>query len=391
MVSVNIVEEKLPMPYAQGRTYNDADSHIMETSDWLAGYIDPRLRDRLPPPDFARTGRMADAIGKTRDAAHWASVDLEANLMNLKGWDAYGANDPAERTRALDMLGFDCQLVFASIAPGQFWGSFAQREHDTELLYGGARALNRAMVEFCANDRRLLPVGFVPLDVPELAEREIEEAVRLGCRTIWIPAGPAGDKSPSHPALDGVWARLQDANMPFMLHIGAGQLPIDAAYRNNGIESRDFLGGGENLRARDFMLMHAPSEIFLTAMVLDGTFEKFPRLRGGCIEQGAMWVIPWLKRLDAAQNSFVRTEPALALPMRASEYARRNLRFTPFPTEPVGWMIEQAGADLFMFSSDYPHIEGGRNPLKRFETSMPDTGEEAKDKFYARNFTDLMG
>lgn len=378
------------MPYAEGRIYNDADSHIMETRDWLASYIDPSLRDRLPAPDFARTGRMADAIGKTRDAAHWKAANLEANLMNLKGWDAYGATDPDERTRALDMLGFNSQLVFASIAPGQFWGSFAQREHDAELLYGGARALNRAMVEFCAHDKRLIPVGFVPLDVPERAEQEIEEAVRLGCRTVWIPAGPAGERSPTHPDLDGVWARLQDANMPFMTHIGAGQIPIEAAYLNNGLKTTDFLGGGETVRAKDFMLMHAPSELFLSALVLDGTFEKFPRLRGGCIEQGAMWVIPWLKRLDAAQEAFVRTEPALALPLRASEYARRNLRFTPFPTEPVGWMIEQAGSELFLFSSDYPHIEGGRNPLKRFESTMKDIDEDAKDRFYARNFAELM-
>jgi uncharacterized protein len=383
------------MPYAEGRTYNDADSHIMETSDWLAGYMDPKLRDRLPPPDFKVSGRMADAIGKTRDAAHWASVNLEANLMNLKGWDAYGSIDPAERTRALDMLGFNCQLVFASFAPSQFWGTFSQRKRatvkaDADLMYGGARALNRAIADFCAHDKRLLAVGFVPLDVPELAAREIEEAIRLGCRTVWIPATAAGDKSPTHPALDGVWARLQDANMPFMLHIGAGQIPIEPAWLNNGLKATDFLGGGETVHAKDFMLMHTPSELFLSAMVLDGTLEKFPRLRGGCIEQGAMWVVPWLKRLDAAQESFVRTEPALALPMRASEYARRQLRFTAFPTEPLGWMIEQAGPELFLFSSDYPHIEGGRNPLKRFESAMPNTDEDAKDKFYARNFADMM-
>jgi len=54
-------------------------------------------------------------------------------------------------------------------------------------------------------------------------------------------------------------------------------------------------------------------------------------------------------------------------------------------------MIEQAGDDLFLFSSDYPHIEGGRNPLKRFETSMPTTSEAAKERFYARNFVDLVG
>jgi hypothetical protein len=25
------------MPYAEGRVYYDADSHLMQTSDWLAG------------------------------------------------------------------------------------------------------------------------------------------------------------------------------------------------------------------------------------------------------------------------------------------------------------------------------------------------------------------
>ena len=59
------------------------------------------------------------------------------------------------------------------------------------------------------------------------------------------------------------------------------------------------------------MVLHHPPETFLACMVLDGVFEKFPRLRGGCIEQGALWVVPWLRRLDIAQETFQRTEPAL--------------------------------------------------------------------------------
>ena len=47
--------------------------------------------------------------------------------------------------------------------------------------------------------------------------------------------------------------------------------------------------------------------------------------------------------------------------------------------------------ELFLFSTDYPHIEGGRNPLKRFEASMPGISEDAKERFYAQNFVDLMG
>ncbi|MBI3249198.1 MAG: amidohydrolase family protein [Deltaproteobacteria bacterium] len=379
------------MPYAEGRTYHDADSHLMETHDWLTLYADPHVRERMLPPYFGAAGRMVEALGKKRDADHWAAVNIEANLLNLKGWDALGATDPAERTRALDMLGFDRQLVFPSVALSQFWGLFGQRQRDLDLLYGGARALNRAMVDFCAHDKRLLPVGFVPLDVPALAEQEIEEAIRLGCRGIWIPATPPGDKSPTHPDFNGVWARFQDANVPFLLHVGADPREVPVAYVNNGRPTTDFLGGGESIRAKDYLVLHTASEIFLGAMVLDGIFEQFPRLRGGCIEEGAMWVVSWLKRLDIAQETFVRTEPTLALPMRASEYVHRQLRFTPHPTEPVGWMVEQAGDDLFMFSSDYPHIEGGRHPLKRFETAMPSVGEPAKERFYAQNFVDLVG
>ena len=139
------------------------------------------------------------------------------------------------------------------------------------------------------------------------------------------------------------------------------------------------------------MALHNAPEIFLSCMVLDGLFEQFPKLRGGCIEQGALWVPAWLKRLDIAQQTFAKTEPALRLPLKASDYVRRQLKFTPFPTEPVGWLIEQAGEELFLFSSDYPHPEGGRDPLGRFEGSMPAISDAAKEKFYASNYAEMMG
>jgi hypothetical protein len=41
-----------------------------------------RFRKILPTPDFARTGRMADAIGKRHD---WTTIDLEESIMQLKG------------------------------------------------------------------------------------------------------------------------------------------------------------------------------------------------------------------------------------------------------------------------------------------------------------------
>ncbi|MDQ3146065.1 MAG: hypothetical protein M3R01_03880 [Actinomycetota bacterium] len=37
------------MPYATGRVYYDADSHVMETSDWLEQHAEPGIRERLRP------------------------------------------------------------------------------------------------------------------------------------------------------------------------------------------------------------------------------------------------------------------------------------------------------------------------------------------------------
>src|SRR6266851_3588424 len=96
------------MPYAEGRIYNDADAHIMEPANWLHDYADAKTRALLKPLDLSVAGKMADHAAKGKHAAsHWDAVAIEKNLMFLKGWEALGAFDPVERTRALDLLGFN--------------------------------------------------------------------------------------------------------------------------------------------------------------------------------------------------------------------------------------------------------------------------------------------
>ena len=376
------------MPYASGRSFCDADSHLMELGDWLRPYADPHIREKLRPLYLGGAGKLADQAvdaAAARRGDPEAARALEANLMGAKGWGALGAFDPAERSRALDLLGFEKQLVFSTFAATQFGGD------DLELLYGGARAHNRAMADFCSADKRLIAVGTAPWGDPQQTVREAEEAIRTGCGAILLSSAPGGDRSPTHPDYHGLWALLQEANVPFMLHIGGGGRPLRRAFHNNGRKVTDWLGGGENIRSKDFMVVHNPPETFLSCLVLDGIFETFPRLRGGCIEQGALWVPAWLRRLDIAQETFSKTEPTLRLPKRPSEYVHGHVWFTPFPTEPVGWLVEQAGEDLFLFSSDYPHPEGGRDPVKRFEQSLAGAGPAALDKFYSENFTAMMG
>ena len=103
------------------------------------------------------------------------------------------------------------------------------------------------------------------------------------------------------------------------------------------------------------------------------------------IEQGAIWVPSWMRQMESAFEAFARHEERLrALSMRPSDYVRRQVRFTPYPTEDVGWIIEQAGPEVCLFSSDYPHVEGGRRPIERFEASLGDASDEVRQALLLR-------
>jgi predicted TIM-barrel fold metal-dependent hydrolase len=379
------------MAYAGGRVINDADSHIMESLDWLADHAEPQLRDRLGSMRLEAGGSGAAkaierALARQKDAA--ATAEIASNVVaGPKGWAAYGALDPGERSKALDDLGFARQLVFTTFAGSQFLPS-----PDLDVKYGGARALNRAMAAFCAGDKRLIGVGVVPLDDPARAVEEIDLAIAAGCGAMWIPAAPAGDRSPGHPDLDPVWARLAEAGVPFVLHVGAATPMLPAAYHKNGHpRPKDWLGGGENLRAKDYLALSFAPQNFLCALALDGVFERFAALRGGVIELGAGWVPDFLRRLDQAWKGWRKTDPVVAsLSAPASEFIRRAVRFTPYATEDAGAIIRDGGPELFLFSSDFPHPEGTRNPIERFEASFAGLGEEVQDRFFRRNFETLF-
>jgi uncharacterized protein len=381
------------MTYAANRFCCDADSHIMETRDWIANFADPLVRAKLPEMSLLKSGTKSfaiihDAVSKQRERAARGAPAVDV-VKGLKGWSAPGAFDAAERKAALDDLGFQRQLVFSTFSATQYL-----HHDDMDIRYGGIRAHNRAMSAFCGNDARLIAAGQLSLADPVRCVAEMSEGVRLGCGAFWIPGMPVGDKSPGHPDFDPVWQAFCDLNVPFLLHVGPNSPTKIASYEHNGRPSpKDITGaeGGENLRVRDFMLLSIGPQQFLTALVFDGVFARFPRLRGGVIELGAGWVPEYLRSLDLSQRIFKRTDPSVeALPLKASEYIRRAVKFTPFPGEDAGRLIRDAGAELFMFSSDYPHPEGTDDPIGRFERTFNGISEEAKSKFYSENFQEMF-
>jgi len=383
------------MAYAPAhRDFYDADSHIMELPTFLLDYADPELRDKIPPVNYSASivtdEEVAEIVarGGKHTAEHVAAqIALGDRLIeSSKEIQALGAFDANERTTALDLLGFKKQLVFATHSVAVPFSPSSKMGHD--VRYGSARAHNRAMGDFCRNDARLLGVGVVPLDDPDLAIAELEHAIRQNLKAVWLPHRPCGDKAPGHVAFDPFWARLAEARVPFVLHVGGAPLQLNKAWSNNGrAPTKDWLGGGENVRSKDIAVLHEGPETFLSMMVIDGVFERFPTLRGASVELGAGWVPSLLVRLDWVAQHWGKADKNLAsFERKPSEQLTEQCAFTPYVFEDVGSLIDQSNADLYLFSSDYPHIEGGRNPIARFEKSLGERSAAIRDKFYAENF-----
>ena len=380
------------MPYVEDRVVHDADSHLMEMYDCLDPWFDPRLRAAFHDlPIYQHKvgdGRWAQAARRKQADANFRAGDAE-NILLRKNYEALGAFDREDRPKAVDLLGFSSQLVFTTFCLGNFG---LDNGPDVDLAYAAAQAHNRMMTDFCAIDRRLLATAYVPLSDFQRARATAEEAIRLGAKALLIPSSCPPTHSPSHIGLDPVWALAQEAGIPILFHVG-GEDKLQAGYFENGLPRvKDFHGGEENFTSISFMAIPGSVMQTLAAMIIDGVMDRFPRLKFGAIELGASWLPGWMRFMDSAHAAFYKNEERLhRLSARPSEIVQRQVRVTPYPHEDAGWLIRESGDAVCLFSSDFPHVEGGRNPLKRFGDSLVGTPAAAAERFYSANFVDLMG
>ena len=380
------------MSYATGRIYLDADSHLMERPDFLRDYATSDIKNRLSPINGGPQDKNnIDWLTVVSQPGHPPEKVAEMRAMGAdliagpKGYLALGAFNADERIHALDQLGFNQQLVFATFSP-----LHALQEKDVNLKYGAAAAHNRAMADFCRSDPRLLGVGIVPLDDPNRAIAELNKLIELDLRATWVAHDDCGGRSPGHNDFDPFWAALAEAGVPFVLHVGGKNLQLDTAWMNTGRPTpTDWLGGGENVRSKDATVMHQPPETFISMMIMDGVFARHPKLRGAAVELGAGWVPEMLRRLDDITKVYSRVDESIRFDRKPSEQLTQQMGFTPFPHENVARLIDDSNSELYLFSSDYPHVEGGRDPLKKFGGYLADRPEEVQSKFYAENFLRL--
>ena len=380
------------MAYVNGRLVHDADSHLMELQDCLDPYFEKRLLARFHahPGYQSRTSKAKRPGQSAQDHAEpQFRAGVDANILLRKNYEAHGSFLRTDRPHAVDLLGFASQLVFTTFCLGNFG---LDQGDDMELCYAAASAHNRMMTDFCAIDARLLATAYVPMEDFERSFAVAREAIGLGAKALMIPSLCPQRHSPSHIGFDRLWALAQEAGLPILFHVG-GEEKMNPVYKENGLPPvPDFHGGDDNFTSVSYMPIPQAVMQTLATLIFDGVFDRFPALKWGAIELGANWVPSWMRAMDSAAHAFTKNEERLRkLSAKPSEIVRRQLRVAPYPHEDAGWIIRNAGEEICLFSSDYPHIEGGRAPLKRFDESLAGSTPNAIRRFYSENFIDLMG
>lgn len=331
---------------------------------------------------------------------HWASEEFKRDraanrdqLWSIKGLPALGAYDAAERLEAMNLMGVRKQLLFPNT------GGLEGRVHSDAARVVCSRYNDYAIDFTRKTGNRAVAAVQMNMEDAEWAIGELERVLKLGAKCVNLPCNaPPGGVAPSHSKWDPFWARLQEANVPAVLHLACGGL---ISSRDNG----DFMfpqhawgeaetlrnkpamrGGGEEAISPYFMLVaHMGAEVYLQTMIMGKIFDRFPRLRFGIIESSAAWVGPCVERMDL-WSTFMN-KVGVKYETKPSDVMRRNVRVTPFWHEDLPQIIARYGLEeCWVFSTDYPHLEGSRDPIGKFSAHLDKVGKPGYDrKFFVDN------
>jgi predicted TIM-barrel fold metal-dependent hydrolase len=235
---------------------------------------------------------------------------------------------------------------------------------------------------------RIFTTPVMNLSIPELAVQELEWVLERGAKTVLVrPAPVAGwnaTRSPFLPDNDAFWARIQDANIPVMLHSS------DSGYQRH---SNEWLGVRDEylpFKPDVFSLMSTKSRPILDSLysaVGHGMLSRFPGVRLASIENGSSWIsILRYNLLDAYGK----------LPQEFAEHPldtlARALWIAPYWEDPMEPLVESVGVEHVLFNSDWPHPEGLADPNSYIgfakEANISDGDIE---KIMGTNMFDLMG
>jgi predicted TIM-barrel fold metal-dependent hydrolase len=376
MTTLTAQVESLALPPGIIGQAFDADNHYYEATDAFTRHIEPAMAKRamqwaevngrqrllvggqinrfIPNPLFdpvAKPGSL-DEYFRGRNPQHKDMRALFGELEPIR--PEYRSRDA--RLAVMDAQGLAGCFLFPTLAVGME----ESLSHDLPALVAAFSAFNRWLDEdwgFSYRER-IFAAPLITLADLDAAVAELEWALEHDARVICLKGGPiqtsTGRTSPGDPRFDPFWARVNEAGVTVGIHSG------DAGY-SRYLDDWEPTGSFEAFRhtpLRQVLSADRPPYETMAALICQGVFDRFPRVRVASIEAGAQWVPILAKKLHKAfgQNpAGFASDPV--------ETLRSHIWVAPFYEDDLAELHQVLGLDQLLFGSDWPHAEGLSEPL----------------------------
>ena len=335
-----------------------ADSHVGETTE---------LRDRLPEefrhlmplvvpsPDQDLTVYMGDKIIE-RPREEPSAADRELEFRD----DPSLGTDLDRRRRDMTREGVDAQVIFPNVAL-DCGGATAPLAY-SQLF---ARAYNDYVFEtFEPARERFKPAAMVCVDDIDEAIKESRRCIDRGFATIFLPC-----VVPWQPywldVYEPLWSLVEEAGIPLTFHVFAGNLAFGGEYADVADLSDERLASAKKHGTHRRSVAPEKFETVvgmaagmnpIVELTGSGVLERHPDLRFVVTEGECGWLAWVLQAMDQmqARRHLYREK----LPMRASDYFRRQGYITITDDDVALRALEATDARRLLWGNDYPHDEG---------------------------------
>ncbi len=390
-------ETKLPYPVF------DADNHFYDAPDAITRHLEPEFADRGAiavdyRPGIADQHRERIAQETREEFPVPGSHTYKANPLRIE--------DPEERARVvesfrrmapafqsrdnrlevMDVQGLRAVLMFPTGVGVSVSNEFLD---DPLANAANVRAHNRWVQDdwgFNYRDRILTPAN-VPIADVDLMVAELERTLDEGARAVLLPPGPLNGRSPADPYFDPFWARIAESGARVVVHLNYTQYQRAGAEFGYDPDTHYFDG----FDAFQWFSYWGDRPIMETvaAMIFHNLFTRFPDLRIGIIEHGAVWVPYAVRKMD---HGFMmgRESRYGTLGQRPSDVFREHFVVAPYPEENVARILDVLTPDQLVFGSDFPHPEGLPDPVTYVE-QLRDLSDDDQRKIMSTNLAAFLG
>ncbi len=273
-----------------------------------------------------------------------------------------GSDYELMRTQHLDPNGIEFGMLVALSKSGM-------EERNQDFAKALATATNDWQVEaWVKKDARLRAGIVVTAEDPQAAVAEIEKRAGDPAFSQIIIAPRTGEPL-GRRRYWPIFAAAQAANLPIGLHPAA----IPGGHASSG-------AGWPTYYMQEHFTFGTGAEAVAVSLVMEGVFERFPKLRIAMIESGFSWAPALGWRMDHMFERMHREVPHLK--RKPSEYLRQHFWFATQPIEEpenpqhLLDVFEWLGWDRILFSTDYPHWDFD-DPRQAIRVRLTDAQRQA--------------